>query len=269
MTKGNDTTSQIAVREVLFHGTKLLVRPGDGPDTTLVAMKPIVEGMGLDWGGQHKKLLGHPVLSKGISVMETPSAGGTQAMTALPLNRLHFWMATLHPNKITDPAVRERVIIYQTEAADALFERFFGAAIHAPVSSGQIGRQVAAIVESKLQQALKLILPSMLDDRLAADERAVAIGFKPALMVLLEKKVPSRGRRAFSQKVSARLRRFSAERDHPFRISRESGRYLFHVDAISDWLVAEGDRMIRDHVAGLDGQGVLRLVPPPAATPTA
>ena len=79
---------------IQFHDATLLVRRGDTPETTLVAMKPVVEGMGLDWGGQHKKLSNHPVLAQGISVMEIPSAGGFQEATALPLNRIHFWLAT-------------------------------------------------------------------------------------------------------------------------------------------------------------------------------
>ena len=113
-----------------------------------------------------------------------------------------------------------------------------------------------------LTEALERVLPGMIANRLEADARAVVIGFKPALMVLDEKKVPPRRRRAFSQKVSARLRRFSADRGYETRISRESGRWLFQVEAINAWLAHEGEQLIRDHVAGLDGQGILQLVRP-------
>ncbi len=61
MTKNMITT-------VGFHGAKLIARRGDTSAETLVAMKPVVEGMGLDWGGQHKKLMAYPVLSPCISV---------------------------------------------------------------------------------------------------------------------------------------------------------------------------------------------------------
>lgn len=109
-----------------FHGATLIARRGDTPAETLVAMKPVVEGMGLDWSGQHKKLLSHPVLAQGISVMTIPFAGGHQEMTALPLNRLNFWLATIQPDRVPDEAVRAKVIAYQTECADALFDHFFG-----------------------------------------------------------------------------------------------------------------------------------------------
>lgn len=110
-----------------FHGASLIVWRGDTPETTLVAMKPFVEGMGLSWSAQFVKLKNHPVLGKGISEFEIPSAGGHQKMTALPLNRLHFWLATIQPNKLKCAIIRERVVLYQTEAADALFNHFFGA----------------------------------------------------------------------------------------------------------------------------------------------
>jgi hypothetical protein len=67
-----------------------------------VAMKPVVEGMGLDWSFQRKKLVEHPVLSKGVAVIAIPSPGGPQETTALPLNRLSFWLATIQPSRIKD-----------------------------------------------------------------------------------------------------------------------------------------------------------------------
>ncbi len=58
---------------VPFHGTELYVVEHNGQPYT--PMKPIVEGIGLDWGGQHKKVAANES-RWGISVMEIPSAGG-------------------------------------------------------------------------------------------------------------------------------------------------------------------------------------------------
>ena len=111
---------------VNFHGAELVALRGDTPETTLVAMKPVVEGMGLDWKGQFDKIKAHPVLSKGMGVIPIPSRGGTQDMTALPLNRLNFWLATIQPSRVPGDDVRAKVIAYQEECADVLFAHFFG-----------------------------------------------------------------------------------------------------------------------------------------------
>lgn len=109
-----------------FHGATLIARRGATPAETLVAMKPVAEGMGLSWQPQHRKLTEHPVLSKGTTELVMPSKGGPQAMTALPLSRLNFWLATIQPNMVPDLETRERIIRYQEECADALFAHFFG-----------------------------------------------------------------------------------------------------------------------------------------------
>lgn len=249
-----------ALTTIPFHGASLIAIPGDTPEKTLIAMKPMVEGMTLVWEGQRKKLSDHPVLATctTVKVVQMPGEDQSREHTFLPLNRIHFWLATLHPKRFDDLAVRERVITYQNEAADALFDHFFGKAIGAkPVDQNKIGRQVAAILDDKLARLVETMLPQMIDDRLAADPRSVATTYRPALDILIEKNVPSRRRRAFSQKVSSRLRRYSTKHCHPMRISRETGRYLFHVDAIGGWMRDEGQGLIASHVAAVSGQGVL------------
>jgi hypothetical protein len=257
-----------------FHGATLIVRKGADPSTTMVAMKPVVEGMGLDWKSQHVKLVGHPVLSKGMVEITIPSAGGPQAMTALPLTRLNFWLATLHPNKIPSLETRERVIVYQTEAAEALFAHFFGR-VFAQRRENPVGMIKALVRDVTIIKKQNAELTAEVDRlRAEADIRAdIVIGFKPALQVLVEAGVPSRGRRALAQRFSSRLRRFSISHGYPIRESRETRRYLFHVDAIAAWMAEEGMALLVKHMAGLDGliaqnrpdargQGVLRLVRP-------
>lgn len=126
-----DARPNLPITTIGFHGADLIVRAGDSPSTTLVAMKPVVEGMRLDWKSQHAKLKVHPVLgSTVVEITMVAEDGKPRAMTALPLNRLHFWLATIQPNKVK-PEIRERVITFQTEAADVLFEHFFGQMIRA------------------------------------------------------------------------------------------------------------------------------------------
>ena len=52
-------------------------------------MKPVVEGMGLDWKTQHRKMTAK---FKGMVEMTIPSASSNQTMTCLPLRKLPAWL---------------------------------------------------------------------------------------------------------------------------------------------------------------------------------
>jgi hypothetical protein len=257
-----------------FHGATLIAVRGETPETTLVAMKPVVEGMGLDWKSQHAKIAGHPILSKGMVEITIPSAGGSQGMTALPLNRLNFWLATVQPKKVPDAAVRAKVIAYQTECADVLFAHFFGKVVGDELS--QDNRQViGGILKAVTNKAMAALRSEIMSDfaTLKAEVAAVVEGFdqtqgivtnyRPMLDVLKEEGVAPKARRSLSQRCSSKIHRWCAatQRDRAIRISRETGRYLFHVEAIRDWLDAEGRTLIRAHKDRIAGQGVLRLIP--------
>lgn len=83
-------------------------------------MKPIAEGMGISWQGQHEKLKAN-IERWGIKEILMPSAGGDQAMTCMPLRKLPGWLMTIYPNKIK-PESREAIIRYQNECDDALWD---------------------------------------------------------------------------------------------------------------------------------------------------
>lgn len=102
---------------VSFHGdTVVLVGKDNEP---LVAMKPLVINLGLDWKGQHAKLS-----EKFGSVMEeisTTGADGKQyPMTCLPLRKLAAWLYTISPNKVA-PELRDKIIQYQEECDEVLW----------------------------------------------------------------------------------------------------------------------------------------------------
>jgi hypothetical protein len=103
---------------VPFHGAELYIVEHNGQPYT--PMKPIVEGMGLDWGGQHKKLAANQD-RWGVSIMEMPSAGGSQSALCLPLRKLGGWLMTVHATRVR-PELRERIVQYQNECDDVLWQ---------------------------------------------------------------------------------------------------------------------------------------------------
>ncbi|EPA8170100.1 phage antirepressor N-terminal domain-containing protein [Yersinia enterocolitica] len=109
--------TQITTINVPFHGANLYVVNHNGEPYT--PMKPIVEGMGMAWQTQHRKLTER--FSKGITEMVIPSAGGSQSMTCLALRKLNGWLQTISHNKVK-PEIRDKVIQYQEECDDVLYQ---------------------------------------------------------------------------------------------------------------------------------------------------
>lgn len=118
MTNSTVATANKAIT-VPFHGAELYVVEHNGQPYT--PMKPIVEGMGLDWKSQHRKLAANQV-RWGMVEMTIPSAGGAQSTSVLPLRKLPGWLATIEPGKVKNPDVRTRVIQYQNECDDVLWQ---------------------------------------------------------------------------------------------------------------------------------------------------
>lgn len=244
-----------AITTIPFHGASLIVQSGDAPETTLVAMKPLVEGMGLAWQPQHVKLSGHPVLSKGITEIVMPSAGGMQAMTALPLNRIHFWLATIQPNKIKDDLIREKVIIFQTEVADTLFEKFFGRAI--ATKGAASGRQVAAILDDKLK-----VLERRIDNLLlGVNSRVAALEFVSVRELLEEANAIQKRRGRVNRKIGWELRERAlvSGPPNPCRRCPHSGVWLFQRDFAARYMADRGNSLVADHNAHQMGQGVIKF----------
>ena len=110
--------SSPALVPVPFHGTNLfLVTNNDQP---LTPMRPIVEGMGLDWRTQQRKLAANQD-RWGMVILPIPSQSGGQETLCLPLRKLAAWLMTISPNKVK-PEIREKILQYQNECDDVLWE---------------------------------------------------------------------------------------------------------------------------------------------------
>lgn len=108
------------IQTVSFHGQTLSVIPQQ--DKLYVAIKPICENMGVTWGSQYNRIKRNQILSEGIFIMKTPSKGGYQETVCLPLEMLNGWLFGIDTNRIKNPEVKARVIEYQRECYQALFD---------------------------------------------------------------------------------------------------------------------------------------------------
>lgn len=84
-----------------------------------VAMRPIVENLGIRWSGQHAKLVGNKEVW-GVQIIWTPSKSGMQETLVMPIEKLPLFFATIKPNKVHSD-LRPKIIRYQKECAKALW----------------------------------------------------------------------------------------------------------------------------------------------------
>jgi hypothetical protein len=247
---------------VPFHGGEVIAASGATPADVRVLIRGIVEDMGLDWSSQLKRLRRHPVLREGVVIMTTPSPSGAQETVTLALPALPFWFATLAPSRISDPALRERIVLYQRECADVLFRRFFPAAVQSVLADAKpsaeerqvTGGIIKAVVGKQLADLRAGLLADLRDELgLAAPAEYVS-----ALDWVKRRGVPPKGRRATVCAVSRSLLAYCALHGHRVRRSA-TGTWLFHADAVAAWAPV-GRALLRERQARAQGQGRLRLV---------
>ena len=111
--------SSTSVATVPFHGDELfLIEHGGQP---YAPMKAIVKGMGLGWQAQHRKLSENSE-RWGVIKMVIPPLDAHNDATCIPVRKLPGWLMTISPNKIKNPVVRDKVVTYQNECDDALWD---------------------------------------------------------------------------------------------------------------------------------------------------
>lgn len=126
---------------VPFHeDTLVLVAHGDQP---FVAMKPIVENMGLAWVPQYVKLT--EKFGSVVTIIITTGGDGKQyEMISLPLRKLPAWLYSINPNKVA-PALREKIIRYQDECDEVLWQYWTNGFVSRPgVAPPTIIQQISA-----------------------------------------------------------------------------------------------------------------------------
>lgn len=136
----------VAQMAVPFHGAELFIVEHNGEPYT--PMKPIVEGMGLDWKSQFDKIKQR--FAKGMVEIPIPTLGGLQQMLCLPLRKLAGWLYTIHVNKVR-PELRERIMQYQEECDDVLWRYWTEGQVTNP-------RRTTKSQRAKLHEAISLLM---------------------------------------------------------------------------------------------------------------
>lgn len=90
-----------------------------------VALKPIVEAIGLGWHGQFERVKRDPILAEGIRMIRIPlHNGGPQDALCLRLDLLNGWLFKIDSRRVKEAEVRQKVMVYQRECYGVLFKHF-------------------------------------------------------------------------------------------------------------------------------------------------
>lgn len=139
--------TSVSTINVPFHGNNLYIVNYNGQP--YVPMRPIVEGMGMDWTGQLNKLK-HKFKSTVEEISIVAADGKERNMICLALRKLVGWLHTISPNKVK-PEIRDKVIKYQEECDDVLYEYW---------TTGEVKKKHKSTVQERnpLKNAVNLLV---------------------------------------------------------------------------------------------------------------
>lgn len=110
-----------------FRGDSIAAFERDGQ--LFVAIRPICDRLGITWAPQFSKLKAEPA-RWGVTMIETPSAGGAQQTVCLPKAKLFGWLNSIHPGKVAEKA-RPALRRYQAEC-DAVLDAWWSRKLGLP-----------------------------------------------------------------------------------------------------------------------------------------
>lgn len=124
-----------------FHNDTLALVEHNGQP--FVAMKSVVENMGLDWGTQFRKL-NERYHSTIVMMTRVAEDGKNREMLCLPMRKITSWLYSINPKKVK-PELHDKVIQYQEECDDVLWQYWTkGYAGRAQTAPPSITQQISA-----------------------------------------------------------------------------------------------------------------------------
>ncbi|WP_263767121.1 phage antirepressor N-terminal domain-containing protein [Escherichia coli] len=104
---------------VPFNGQQIITAMAAG--VAYVAMKPIVENLGMSWGTQQQKLMKQLDKFNCIHMNMVAADGRLRKLLCLPLKKLNGWLFSINPEKVRAD-IRDKLIQYQEECFTVLHD---------------------------------------------------------------------------------------------------------------------------------------------------
>lgn len=182
--------THVNLNTVVFNDKELQVEIVDGEP--YVALKPIVEDLGLDWSAQYRRVKRDLVLQKAIAMVAMANSQHGQEMLLIKLKMLPGWFFTIDNSSVSE-GVRDRLIKYQEEVYDVIYEYFFsGYALNHRVLRDSPHDEEYNYQKMKMMSDLRRIAFSVLNSAcLLINDYSVRADFLAKTMGILSKIYPS------------------------------------------------------------------------------
>lgn len=117
-----------------------------------VPIRPICDNLGVTLAGQRERINRDPVLSEVVTSVSVTLTQQSRDMLCLPLKFIPGWLFGLNANRVK-PELRDRIIRYQRECYDVLFEAFAEGRLTADLSFDDLLQQASRDVVEAYQIA--------------------------------------------------------------------------------------------------------------------
>ena len=255
------------LRVVPFHGDEIVTFEAGG--ARYVAMRRIVENMGLDWSSQRVKLADQRQKFNCGDIATVGADGKEREMLSMPVEKLPLWLASINPNKIGKADVRAKVERYQAESAIALHEYWTkGVAVRGGASgvltaiSPQAAKVICGIVKAIVHKEVAALAQQAVEHAILADPRRAALNVVSVRQLLDEAKALRKGRRSLNRRVGNALRDRAASDQDGGKAMRcpHTGVWLFDRPFADRFMRDGGTVLVKAHNDRIAGQGRLKLV---------
>ncbi|HGU5597496.1 TPA: phage antirepressor N-terminal domain-containing protein [Escherichia coli] len=139
---------------VPFNGQQIITAMAAG--VAYVAMKPIVENLGMSWGTQQQKLMKQLDKFNCIHMNMVAADGKLRKLLCLPLKKLNGWLFSINPEKVRAD-IRDKLIQYQEECFSVLHDYWTKGHV---VNPRKAKKALPGKITTEQQEAIKQLVMS-------------------------------------------------------------------------------------------------------------
>lgn len=139
---------------VPFNGQQIITAMAAG--VAYVAMKPIVENLGMSWSTQQTKLMKQISKFNCVHMNMVAADGKLRKLLCLPLKKLNGWLFSINPEKVRAD-IRDKLIQYQEECFSVLHDYWTKGYV---VNPRKAKKALPGKITTEQQEAIKQLVMS-------------------------------------------------------------------------------------------------------------